>query len=72
MYNHGLATFVLGQAHGMTGDTRVGPVLDRALKLIANTQCDDGGWDYRATPQAQRARSEPGGDAGQGPAQRGR
>jgi hypothetical protein len=48
MYNHGLATFVLGQAYGMTNDSRVGPVLDRALMLIASTQCDDGGWDYRA------------------------
>ncbi len=52
MYNHGLATFVLGQAHGMTSDPRISPVLDRALKLIANTQCNDGGWDYRAKPQA--------------------
>jgi hypothetical protein len=51
MYNHGLATFVLGQAHGMTTskDRRLNVVLDRALKLIANTQGDDGGWDYRAT-----------------------
>ncbi|MBL8825778.1 MAG: squalene--hopene cyclase [Planctomycetaceae bacterium] len=48
MYNHGLATFVLGQAFGMTGDARIGQTLDRALKLITNTQCDDGGWDYRA------------------------
>jgi hypothetical protein len=48
MYNHGLATFVLGQAHGMTSDERVGPALDGALKLIVNTQCDDGGWDYKA------------------------
>jgi hypothetical protein len=48
MYNHGLSTFVLGQADGMTTDPRIGPVLDRALKLIANTQCDDGGWDYVA------------------------
>ena len=53
MYNHGLATFVLGQAHGMTADQRISPVLDRALKLIANTQCNDGGWDYRAKSQAQ-------------------
>lgn len=52
MYNHGLSTFVLGQAYGMTADTRVSNVLDRALKLIANTQCNDGGWDYRARPQA--------------------
>lgn len=48
MYNHGLTTFVLGQAYGMSGDRRIGSVLDRALKLIAQTQCDDGGWHYHA------------------------
>jgi hypothetical protein len=51
MYNHGLATFVLGQAHGMSDDPRLTGVLDRALRLIAATQCDDGGWDYRAGRQ---------------------
>lgn len=53
MYNHGLATFVLGQAYGMTNDARVGAVLDRGLKLIAETQCGDGGWDYRAARASQ-------------------
>ena len=50
MYNHGLSTFVLGQAHGMTTtpDDRLHTTLARALRLIADTQCDDGGWDYRA------------------------
>lgn len=52
MYNHGLSAFVLGQAYGISGDARVGRALDRALKLIALTQCDDGGWDYRAQRQA--------------------
>ena len=51
MYNHGLSTFVLGQAYGMTNDPRISSVLERALKLIANTQCKDGGWDYRASTQ---------------------
>jgi hypothetical protein len=53
MYNHGLATFVLGQAHGMatSKDRKLNRVLDSALKLIANTQCEDGGWDYRAQRQ---------------------
>jgi len=53
MYNHGLATFVLGQAHGMqtTKDRKLNRVLDSALKLIANTQCEDGGWDYKAARQ---------------------
>jgi len=48
MYNHGLSTFVLGQAYGMTGDPRVGPTLDRALKVIDQCQCQDGGWQYEA------------------------
>src|SRR6187549_4110728 len=53
MYNHGLSTFVLGQAHGMTAsrDRRLNRVLDGALKLIANVQCEDGGWDYKAHQQ---------------------
>src|SRR3954452_16045647 len=43
MYNHGLATFVLGQAHGMSTakDRKLNRVLDEALKLIASTQCED-------------------------------
>jgi hypothetical protein len=52
MYNHGLATFVLAQAYGMTDDPKLGQALDQALKLIAQTQCEDGGWDYRARRQA--------------------
>ena len=54
MYNHGLATFVLGQAHGMTSgqDRRLNKVLDRSLKLIAQVQAEDGGWDYHARRQA--------------------
>jgi len=52
LYNHGLSAFVLGQAYGMTADERIGPVLDRSLKLIASTQCEDGGWDYRARRQS--------------------
>ena len=51
MYNHGLSTFVLTQAYGITQDRRVGRALDGALKLIANCQCEDGGWDYEARRQ---------------------
>ncbi|MGO9112990.1 MAG: squalene--hopene cyclase [Thermoguttaceae bacterium] len=50
MYNHGLSTFVLGQAYGMTNDPRVGPALDSALKVIDQCQCQDGGWQYVAQP----------------------
>jgi hypothetical protein len=52
LYNHGLATFVLTQAYGMSPDPRIGRALRPAVALIAATQCDDGGWDYRAARQA--------------------
>jgi len=54
MYNHGLATFVLGQAHGMSTskDRKLNRVLDNALKLIAAIFALSGGWDYRAQRQA--------------------
>jgi hypothetical protein len=52
MHNHGLSTFVLGQAFGMSPDQRLGPVLDRALRLIVDTQCDDGGWQFEAQRRA--------------------
>jgi len=51
MYNHGLSTFVLGQAYGMTNDARLNQTLDKALKVIYQTQCRDGGWDYQARAQ---------------------
>jgi len=48
MYNHGLSTFVLGQAYGMTNDRRVGDALDKALRLIVQTQGPAGSWSYEA------------------------
>jgi hypothetical protein len=51
MYNHGLSTFVLGQAYGMSNNPRLAKTLERALKLIVQTQCGDGGWDYHAERQ---------------------
>lgn len=52
-YNHGLSAFVLGQAYGMTNDRRLGPLLDQALKVVQETQCRDGGWDYVPKRQQQ-------------------
>jgi hypothetical protein len=51
MYNHGLSIFVLTQAYGVTQDKRIAKLLDKGLKLIANCQCEDGGWDYEARRQ---------------------
>lgn len=48
MYNHGLSTFVLGQAYGMTSDRKVGAALDKALRVIVQTQGPAGSWAYQA------------------------
>ena len=37
--------------YGMSPDPRISPVLDRAIRLIGQTQCEDGGWDYIAQQQ---------------------
>ena len=52
MYNHGLATFVLTQAYGMSNDKRLGRTLRKAVKLIIDVQCRDGGWDYVGARQS--------------------
>ena len=52
MYNHGLATFVLTQAYGVSNDKRLGRTLRKAVKLIVDVQCRDGGWDYKGVRQA--------------------
>jgi hypothetical protein len=48
MYNHGFATLALAEAYGMIDDTRIGPALDRAVKLIVNSQSKNplGAWRY--------------------------
>ena len=48
MYNHGLSVFVLTQAFGVSGNPRMGGVLEKGLKLILSVQSDDGAWDYEA------------------------
>lgn len=48
MYNHGLTLFALTQAFGVHNDSRLGPAVDKGLKLISNVQCIDGGWKYEA------------------------
>ena len=51
MYGHGFATLFLGEIHGMNPvDERVREALDRAVRIIINSQNDDGGWRYRPVP----------------------
>jgi len=50
MYGHGFATLFLGEIYGMTGDRRVREALVKAVRLIVNSQNDEGGWRYRPEP----------------------
>lgn len=54
MYNHGIATLALAELYGQTRSPAMRPKLDRAIKLIVNTQSERGdnrgGWRYRPFP----------------------
>lgn len=57
MYGHGFATLFLGEVYGMTAggpDTRLASRLHEALvkavRLIEETQSDQGGWRYNPVP----------------------
>lgn len=57
MYGHGFATLFLGEVYGMTaggGDTRLAErtheALVKAVRLIEQTQNDEGGWRYNPVP----------------------
>jgi hypothetical protein len=47
MYGHGFAALFLGEVYGMTGDPRCRDALVKAVRLIVNTQNDEGGWRYQ-------------------------
>lgn len=48
MYHHGFATLALAEAYGMIDDPRIGPALQRAVRLILRAQGVNpaGGWRY--------------------------
>lgn len=57
MYGHGFAALFLGEVYGMTiggGDTRqtarIHEALVKAVRLIEQTQNDEGGWRYNPVP----------------------
>ena len=50
MYSHGFATLFLAEVYGMTGDERVGETLSRAVRLIRQSQNEEGGWRYMPIP----------------------
>jgi Prenyltransferase and squalene oxidase repeat len=46
MYDHGFATLFLGEVYGMTRNPQVRTNLERAVRLIVNSQNKEGGWRY--------------------------
>lgn len=50
MYGHGFATLFLGEIYGQTGDPRCREALVKAVRLIVNTQNNEGGWRYQPVP----------------------
>jgi hypothetical protein len=47
MYGHGISTIALGEAYGQTRDPAIRPKLQRAIKLIVDSQNNEGGWRYQ-------------------------
>jgi Prenyltransferase and squalene oxidase repeat len=57
MYGHGFAMLFLGEVYGMTGggpdttlSTRIHEALVRGVRLIEQTQNEEGGWRYNPVP----------------------
>ncbi len=50
MYGHGFATLFLAEVYGMTGRPEVREKLRLAIRLIVNTQNNQGGWRYMPIP----------------------
>ncbi len=47
MYGHGFATLFLAESYGMSRRAELREKLARAVRLIVNTQNDEGGWRYQ-------------------------
>ena len=50
MYSHGFATLFLSEVYGMTRDERVGEAVSKAVRLIRQSQNEEGGWRYNPIP----------------------
>jgi hypothetical protein len=47
MYGHGFATLFVAEVYGMTHQSDTREALRRAIRLIVDTQNDEGGWRYQ-------------------------
>jgi squalene cyclase len=50
MYGHGFATLFLAEVYGMTQRSDVKEKLQKAIRLIVQTQNKEGGWRYQPVP----------------------
>jgi hypothetical protein len=55
MYNHGFATLALAESYGAVEDPRLGPALQKAVRVIVNTQKANNSHAWRYSPQSQDA-----------------
>ena len=51
MYGHGFSTLFLAEAYGMTMRTDLREKLSKAVRLIVDTQNEEGGWRYQPQPR---------------------
>ena len=54
MYGHGFAAMFLAECHGMSARAELRDALNKAVKLIADTQNNDGGWRYLPATRGRR------------------
>jgi hypothetical protein len=55
MYNHGFATLALAESYGAVDDPRLGPALQKAVRLIVSAQEQNGLHAWRYSPEAKDA-----------------
>ena len=55
MYNHGFATLALAESYGAVNDSRLGPALQKAVRLIITSQESNPTRAWRYSPQANDA-----------------
>ena len=55
MYNHGFATLALAESYGAVDDPRLGPALQKAVRLIVNAQKANSLHAWRYSPESQDA-----------------
>jgi len=55
MYNHGFSTLALAESYGAVDDPRLGPALQKAVRLIINSQAENSSHAWRYSPESRDA-----------------